>query len=614
MPGLIGFVGDSEDDALLAKMGQALEPEPLFKRDLYQAQAWGLGRVHLAVLNPQPQPVWNEDRSRCLVLEGELYNAPSLRQGLTDQGAPLPAGDAALILHLYEQEGAAFIHRLQGAFTVAIWDQQTRQLLLANDRLGLYPTYYAQANGRFLFASGVRALLADPHLTRTVNRVGMAQFLTFDHLLGDQTLLQEVSLLRGSSLLTWQDGRFHIDTYWEPTHPQQYQLYSEETWMESLLYQLKQAVRRQAPGDLPAGMLLSGGMDSRVLAILLRDVGGAGKRPLPTFTWGIPGCDDARAAREVANYVGFPNQFDELKPDWLLAVAEEAVRATDGLGNVVNLHARANLEQQVPHAQLFYKGFMGDAMFGFALRHQHWADYDTPTSTEAHLSVHRDQGVITFEPAEQPNLFTAEMGRQVGTAVLDSYRAGMDEAGSTQLADQRIYFDYRQRVPRMTINGVEVVRSRAAVRLPFCDYELMDLALTIPPGLRYRRRLMRDTFIRYFPEMAQIPLPDTGLPMISCARDIRLRSEDWLRWHLSERVSWIKRNRKRPYKDYNAWFRTILRPWVEETLLNPHSLERGYFQPQYVRQLVQDHMAGHNHTIRLGALLSLELWHRQFID
>ena len=611
MPGLVGFIGHTEDDTLLTRMAAALEPESLFKRELHQAAGWGLGRVHLEILNPQPQPLWNADRSRCLVLEGELYNAPALRNRLTTPAEP---GDAALLLQLYEQEGPAFIYQVQGAFTVAIWDEPGRKLMLANDRLGLHPTYYAETNGRFLFAAGARALLADPGLSRTINRVGMAQFLTFDHMLGDHTLLEAVKLLRGGSLLVWENGRFHIDSYWEPIHPQQYQLHGEEAWMERLLHQLKQAVRRQSPGDLPAGMLLSGGMDSRILAILLRDVGGGDKRPLPTFTWGIPGCDDARAAREVANYVGFPNQFDELKTDWLLDVAAETVRATDGLGNVVNLHARANLERQVARAQLFYKGFMGDAMFGFAMRHQHWADYDADTSVEAHLAVHRDQGVITFEPAELPNLFTADMQRCVGTAVLDSYRAGMDEAGSTQLADQRIYFDYRQRVPRMTINGVEVVRSRAAVRLPFCDYELIDLALTIPPGLRHRRRLMRDTFIRYFPHLAQIPLPDTGLPMISCARDLRLRAEDWLRWQLSKRVSWVKRNRRRPYKDYNTWFRTILRPWVEETLLSPHSLERGYFQPDYVRQLVHDHMAGHNHTIRLGALLSLELWHRQFID
>jgi asparagine synthase (glutamine-hydrolysing) len=206
------------------------------------------------------------------------------------------------------------------------------------------------------------------------------------------------------------------------------------------------------------------------------------------------------------------------------------------------------------------------------------------------------------------------MQQQVGGAVLDSYRAGMDEAGSTQLADQRIYFDYRQRVPRMTINGVEAVRSRAAVRLPFCNYELIDFAISLPPGLRYQRRLMRNAFIRYFPKLAQIPLPDTGLPMTACARDLWLRTEDWLRWHLSNRFASVSPTRKRPYKDYNLWFRTILRPWVEEILLAPRALERGYFQPDYIRQLVNEHMSGVNHAIRIGALISLELWHRQFID
>ena len=222
---------------------------------------------------------------------------------------------------------------------------------------------------------------------------------------------------------------------------------------------------------------------------------------------------------------------------------------------------------------------------------------------------------ITFHPREHAELFTDAFQKAVGDGVMEAYRCGMDSSGSTQLADQRIYFDYTQRVPRMTLNGVEVARSQFLVRLPFADNDLIELALRVPPGWRYERRLVRSAFITAYPTLAQVPVTDTGLPMVSCARDLRLRGEDWLRWHL--RAAGLKRiryPRGKHYHDYEKWFRGLLRSWVEEIVLSEQALNRGYFKPQAVRQIVANHMAGADHTVKIGALLTLELWHRQFME
>ena len=526
--------------------------------------------------------------------------------------------DAELALYLYETYGEDFAEQLNGQFAIAIWDGLERKMVVINDRLSNQPVYYALTQNGLIFASGVRALLVDPALSRQTDRLAIAQFLTFDHALDDRTLLEDVKLLPQASVLTFHQGdsgagMIDIHPYWTLKYAQTYALCSESEFVEELKHLIKQAVTRQAVGGLPLGILLSGGLDSRVvLGELVQILPGD---QLHTFTWGIPGCDDARAAKELAKVSHTHHHFFELRPDWLLDLADEAVRITDGMGNVTNLHALSTAKEESQRAKVVFKGFMGDAMLGYALMKRFWGDYDDETWFRAHLQTHNEHGVIAFNPQDHKRLFTGEFQHEVGDGVFESYRAGLKRAGSHQLAVQRLYFDMTQRVPRMTLNGVEVMRSFAPVRLPFCDNDLYDFTLRVPPGYLFERRLSVRAFSEAHPALAKVPIAYDGMPLIACSREIKVRAWKLIQWHLRNHgLDKLAGPYSRPYKDYNLWFRTLLRPWVEGTLLNPAALGRGYFNPDYVRKLVAEHMAGADHAIRLGAFLSLELWHRQFID
>ena len=200
MPGLVGFSGMSpggDSNKMLTAMLGALDPACRFQIDRYHNLSTGMGRVTLGIVNAYPQPAWNQDRTVCLFLEGEIFNYQEDAKKLLVDGRSFDISNQAdYLLNRYELYGSDFAKGLNGSFAVAIWDERFQKLLLVTDRLCTYPLYYAIVEGRLLFASGVRALLADPALSRETDFIGIAQFLTFDHLLNDRTLLKTVKLLQ----------------------------------------------------------------------------------------------------------------------------------------------------------------------------------------------------------------------------------------------------------------------------------------------------------------------------------------------------------------------------------------------------------------------------------
>jgi asparagine synthase (glutamine-hydrolysing) len=617
MPGLVGFLGDLDQDEaklFLERMGSALHEGQRFQKHFFSGSGMGLGRVSLGIVNPEPQPLWNSDRSICLMMEGEVFGYQELKNTLIARGHSFSIhNDPEFVLRLYEEYGENFAEKLNGAFLVVIWDKIQRKLLVANDRIGLHPLYFSSRPGFFSFASGVRALLTDPALPRAIDKIGLAEFLTFEHMISNRTFLKDVSILPPGSLLSYQDGTCRIDTYWKLQYQEYTQLRDEEEYIYDLDYHIRQAIKRQSPGKIPAGVLLSGGFDSRVvLAFLQKEMK---ERPLHTFTFGIPGCNDARYAKQVSSVARAQHHFYPLQPDYLLSKAHEGVMLTDGMDNCIHMHALATLKEEADTANLLYKGFMGDALMGYAITPPLWANFDINSLASNHFKLYRSLGVTLFAQEQLGELLCPSVQREVGDAVLEQFKLALLESGSSLPANQLDYVVLRYRVPRMTLNGVELVRSRTVVRLPFCDNGLVDFMMGVSPGLRHKRYLIKKAFIKAFPELAKIPITENHLPLVPCMRDSLIRLESSIRWSLINR-GWksLPVKRSYPYTNYAAWMRTGLRNWVESILLDQVTLQRGYFQPQAVRDLVTEHMSGVDHAAKLGALISLELWHRLFLD
>ncbi len=226
MPGLFGVLGPRHDTGLqdLAKsMSQRMRHHSWYRSDLYCDIDGGvaLGRESLGYIQTAPQPVWSNDRSLCLILEGELYNTASLRQQLVAAGRQVPShiDHADLLLQGFLQFGQRFFRELNGYFIAAIWDVRARKLILANDRFGMKPLYYSHLPGKLLFASEIKSLLADPAVSHSVSRRGISQFFSYGQFLGEETFFTDVKALPAAAWIVYSQAtdELQVDRYWRLT-------------------------------------------------------------------------------------------------------------------------------------------------------------------------------------------------------------------------------------------------------------------------------------------------------------------------------------------------------------------------------------------------------------
>ncbi|MBK8047628.1 MAG: hypothetical protein IPK16_11190 [Anaerolineales bacterium] len=276
-----------------------------------------MGRVTLDFESKLAQPAWNEAKTVCVLLLGELYGMTRVRQRLVEAGHRFATDvDAELIVHLYEDCGDNFVDHLNGCFAGAIWQPHSEELILFNDPIGSRSLFYALVGDRVLFSSGVRALLAEPSLPRARDPVAIAQMLQFEYMLDSRTYLAAVKVLAPATVMHCCKGEVTASRrYCRLVHTPLQQFLPEAELLERLYAHLATAFERQAPGALPAGINLSGGLDSRmVMALWLQFAGDA---PMQTFTFGAPGADDVHLAAELASISHSAHTSVLLRPDFV---------------------------------------------------------------------------------------------------------------------------------------------------------------------------------------------------------------------------------------------------------------------------------------------------------
>jgi asparagine synthase (glutamine-hydrolysing) len=267
----------------------------------------GLAHARLAIIDLESgdQPIFNEDRSVAVVFNGEIFNHIELRACLEARGHRFyTRSDTEVLVHLYEDHGERFVEHLNGQFAIALWDARRERLVLARDRAGIRPLFHAEAHGRFVFASEVKALFALPEVPRALDRRALAEICTYWSALPPRSAFEGVSTLPPGHVMVIAGGERRLERYWDWSFPESSPRPSpDEEYAEELRALLVDSVRLQLRADVPVGSYLSGGLDSAVVAALAA----AGDRSrLRTFSLAFedPEFDESAHQRALVDFLG----------------------------------------------------------------------------------------------------------------------------------------------------------------------------------------------------------------------------------------------------------------------------------------------------------------------
>jgi asparagine synthase (glutamine-hydrolysing) len=619
MCGIAGIVDERAavriDEATIHRMCQAIVHRGPDDEGIFVKSGTGLGMRRLSVidLSGGHQPVFNEDRTIWLVFNGEIYNFRDLRSDLESRGHRFYTNsDTEVIVHLYEDMGAECVQKLRGMFAFALYDERRRKLLIARDRLGKKPLHYALLNQRLLFGSEIKAILAVAPELAQVNQEALLQYFYFGYIPDPLTAFAPIQKLPPGHLLEFEKGEIRIREYWDLPQYGTYSPANEEECLQQLEQRLEEAVRVRLIADVPLGAMLSGGTDSStVVALMARN----SSAPVKTFAIGFQQADfnEAPFARMVAEKFGTDHHELILDPD-VMQTVETLTRSLEepfGDSSMLPTYYISCLARQ--HVTVALSGDGGDEAFAGYERYRihlqdrshgwipawvgrwyrdqvhSWIPRGVPGRSLAYsISLpwqDRYTEGVSFQPFQrQMGLLSHEFVRN--SEPLKTFRAFLDQAPASDPLGRVLYLDSKTYLPGDILTKVDRMSMLTSleVRVPMLDHMFLEWVTGLTSEWK-----MRGTNQKYIlKKLAE----RVGVP-----RDLLYRRKQGFALPL---VHWIRHE---------------LKDLILTVMLEPRTLKRGYFNPQGIRRLLDEHFTERrDHSARIWRLLMFELWHRNFLE
>ena len=574
---------------LVARMCRTMEHRGPDSAGLFadDGVAFGVQRLAIIDLETGDQPIYNEDGSVVLVLNGEIYNFAELREQLLRRGHRFRTqSDTEVIVHLYEEMGPACVEKLHGMFAFALWDRRARRLVLARDRVGKKPLFFSARDGRLWFASEPRAILASGEVPRDVDYHAIDQFLHYQVVPNPLSGFAAIRKLPPAHTLIWSEGEISTRRYWKLSYRDHDGDLSEADVREQIRAALLEATRLRMRSDVPVGALLSGGVDSSsVVAAMAR----LSAQPVKTFSIGfdVDEFDETSSAREVAQLYGAEHHeaildisamemLPRLVWHYGQPFADSSALATFALARLARRHVTVALN-----------GDGGDENFAGYMRYPHFESRRNgdDSGLTAYEDYARKRGKAYFDASARADLYEPEFADSLGdSAWLSIVREPYLASDANQEVERLLDVDVQTYLPDDLLVKMDVATMAHSLeaRSPLLDPAMMELAAALP----IRVKLDGTTTKRIYKEAVREWLPDGIVDRSKMG--FRIPVDDWLR---------------------------RLPRLVEDILLDPHAIGRGLFREEGLRTILSEHLDGsRDHGYRIWTLLQLELWFRTYID
>ncbi len=621
MCGIAGGLNHSLSPADEQAVFTALAPRGPDHQGIWRQPGIWLANTRLAIQDLSPagnQPMLSADGRCTIVYNGELYNTAELRQRLQQGGHTFSSHcDTEVLLRAYLAWGPQCLDHIEGDFAFAIWDELAQRLFLARDPMGVKPLYYYQQGSTFLFASDIRTLCAISDLDRSLAPEVLGNYLSLLYSPTEATPFRYVhKLLPGHSFsLSTSDVNAEPCRYYS-IPMKGHRRRPEPDWHQDLRSTLRTVIDRQLHADVPVGIMLSGGLDSSLIAAIARSV--QPELPLHAFCISTGSSlsdegfeDDLPFARHVAQHLGLPLQEIPhqlpAKGAWIDTMIQRLGEPqADPAAWYVSEMAQAARDQGV---KVLLSGAGGDDLFAGYRRHLAARVYPLlqflpgqsaaltqmlparsafrrrlskllnlagSSPLEAALSVHCWTPFETITDLLQPELQRTPTARLLASLLEEI----PDE---DRLLQQMLFIEQRSFLPHHNLAYTDKMAMAFSVeaRVPFADRALVDLAAAMPPELK----LHRHTTKWILRQVARPLLPEEIL----------------------------KRGKTGFGAPLRQWMSSELQPLLRQRLLDPSFSRYGIFQPASVERLIQQQAEGKGDVAyTLFSLLCIESWLRQF--
>lgn len=615
--GLIHLNGDAVSPAVLQKMTDAIIHRGPDGEGQWIEGNVGIGHRRLAIIDLSPaghQPMVSADHRYVLSYNGEIYNFRELRAELEALGYWFRSRtDSEVVLHALAHWGTDALQRFNGMFALALWDRKEKRLLLARDRYGIKPLYFAQQGSSFAFGSEQKAITAISGFARKLDKQALLEYFTFQNIFTDRTLLQDMCLLPaghyGTLDLSTKQPALKRTQYWDYRFREPEQPANKQEYLEELDRLFRQAVNRQLVGDVELGAYLSGGMDSgSITAIAAQSFPN-----LKTFTCGF----------DLSSASGIELAFDERPKAEAMSARfktehyEMVLKAGDMercLPQVARHLEEPRVGQSYPNyyaaklASKFVKvvlsGSGGDELFGgYPWRYYRGAKSQNFEQYIDHYYLYWQR---LADNRELKQMFSPIQSEVEGVWTRDIFRdvfASHDNVleRPEDYINHSLYFE-----AKTFLHGLLVVEDKLSMahslenRVPFMDNDLVDFAMQCPVGLK----------LNNLAEVLKINENESGDKQgqyFQKTNDGKQILRDMMSRYIPNEIT---RAEKQGFSSPDAsWFKGESIDFVQRTLLNRNAHIYEVLDRQAVTTFVEQHLRGEqNRRLLIWSLLNVEAW------